>query len=192
MSYLILGLVLFLGVHAVRTVADGWRTRMLQRVGEAAYKGSYTVLSLLGLGLIVWGFGIAREHPVQLWAPPVALRHLALLLTLVAFVLLAAAYVPRNAIKARVHHPMVLGVKAWALAHLLANGNLADVVLFGSFLAWAVANFAAARKRDRAQAVVYAPGTRSGTVQAVVTGVGAWVLFAFWLHGWLIGVRPLG
>ena len=192
MGYLILGLVLFLGVHSVRIVADGWRTQMLQKVGEAAYKGGYTVLSLLGFGLIVWGFGVARETPVQLWSPPVALRHLALLLTLVAFVFLAAAYVPRNAIKARVHHPMVLGVKTWAFAHLLANGNLAHVILFGSFLLWAVANFVAARKRDRAQGVVYAEGPRSGTVRAVVIGVGAWVLFAFWLHGWLIGIRPMG
>jgi uncharacterized membrane protein len=165
---------------------------MLQKVGEAAYKGSYTVLSLAGFGLIIWGFGMARETPMQLWSPPVALRHLALLLTLVAFVFLAAAYTPRNAIKARVHHPMVLGVKTWAFAHLLVNGNLAHVILFGSFLLWGVANFIAARKRDRAQGVVYAAGTNSGTVRAVVIGLGAWVLFAFWLHGWLIGIRPMG
>jgi len=192
MPYLLLGLVLFLGVHSVRIFADGWRTQMLQKVGEAAYKGSYTVLSLAGFGLIIWGFGMARETPMQLWVPPVALRHPALLLTLVAFVFLAAAYTPRNAIKARVHHPMVLGVKTWAFAHLLVNGNLAHVILFGSFLLWAVANFIAARKRDRAQGVVYATGTRSGTVRAVVIGAGAWVLFAFWLHGWLIGIRPMG
>jgi uncharacterized membrane protein len=192
MPYLLLGLVLFLGVHSVRIFADGWRRQMLQKVGEAAYKGIYTVLSLGGFGLIIWGFGMARETPMQLWAPPVALRHLALLLTLVAFVFLAAAYTPRNAIKARVHHPMVLGVKTWAFAHLLVNGNLAHVILFGSFLLWAVADFIAARKRDRAQGVVYAAGTRSGTVRAVVIGAGAWVLFAFWLHGWLIGIRPMG
>jgi uncharacterized membrane protein len=192
MLYLVVGLVFFLGVHSVRVVADGWRTQMLQKFGEVAYKGSYTVLSLLGLALVIWGFGLARENPVQLWVPPIALRHLSLLLTLVAFVFLAAAYVPRNAIKARVHHPMVLGVKAWACAHLLANGNLAHVVLFGSFLLWAVVNFIAARKRDRAQGVVYAPGTRSGTLQTVTVGIGAWVLFVFWLHGWLIGIRPMG
>lgn len=192
MAYLVAGLLLFLGVHSVRTVADGWRMQMLQTRGEAFYKGIYTVVSLLGFSLIIWGFGLARENPVQLWAPPVALRHLALLLTLVAFVFLAAAYVPGNAIKARVHHPMVLGVKTWALAHLLANGNLAHVVLFGSFLAWAVVNFIAARKRDRAQGVVYAAGTHAGTLRAVVIGVGAWALFAFWLHGWMIGIRPMG
>lgn len=192
MGYLILGLVLFLGVHSVRMVADGWRTQMLQKVGEGAYKGVYTVLSLVGFGLIIWGFGIARENPVQLWVPPVGLRHLASLLTLVAFVLLAAAYVPRNAIKARFHHPMVLGVKTWALAHVLANGNVAHTALFGSFLLWAVANFIAARKRDRALGTVYPAGTAQGTLLTVVAGVGAWALFAFWLHGWMIGIRPVG
>jgi uncharacterized membrane protein len=191
MTYLVLGLIVFLGVHSVRIVADGWRTQMLQKVGEAAYKGTYTVFSLLGFGLIIWGFGVARESPVQLWAPPVALRHLALLLTLVAFIFLAAAYVPRNGIKARFHHPMVLGVKTWALAHLLVNGNVAHVVLFGSFLAWAVVNFIAARKRDRAQGASYLAGTSKATVLAVVTGVGGWVLFTYWLHGMLIGIRPL-
>ncbi len=192
MNYLVLGLLLFLGVHSVRIVADGWRTRMLSTTGMAVYKGIYTLLSLAGFGLMVWGFGVARETPVQLWVPPVGLRHLASLLTLLAFVLLAAAYVPRNAIKARFHHPMVLAVKTWALAHLLANGNVAHVVLFGGFLLWAVAEFIAARKRDRTQGTVYAPGTRAGTLITVATGVAAWSLFAFWLHGWLIGIRPVG
>jgi uncharacterized membrane protein len=122
----------------------------------------------------------------------VALRHLALLLTLVAFIFLAAAYVPRNGIKARFHHPMVLGVKTWALAHLLVNGNVAHVVLFGSFLAWAVVNFIAARKRDRMSGVTYAPGSLRGTALTVVVGVSAWAVFAFWLHGWMIGIRPIG
>ena len=149
MTYLVLGLAIFLGVHSVRIVADGWRQRMLQTVGEGAWKGLYSVASLLGFALIVWGFGLARQQPVQLWSPPVAMRHLASLLTLVSFVLLVAAYVPGNGIKARLHHPMVLGVKAWALAHLLANGNLAHVLLFGSFLVWAVLSFSAARRRDR-------------------------------------------
>jgi uncharacterized membrane protein len=191
MTYLILGLVLFLGVHSVRIVADDWRTRTLARVGEGPYKGVYTVLSLLGFGLVVWGFGVARETPVMLWMPPRGMRHGASLLTLVAFVLLAAAYVPRNAIKARLHHPMVLAVKTWALAHLLANGSVAHMVLFGSFLAWGVANFIAARKRDRATGVQYPFGTATGTAMTVVVGLAAWAAVAFWLHGWLIGIRPL-
>ena len=192
MVYLVLGLVIFLGVHSVRMVAEGWRTRTVARVGVGAYKGLYSVVSLLGFGLIVYGFGLARQQPVQLWALPFGMKHVASTLMLVSLVLLAAAYVPGNQIKARLHHPMVLSVKTWALAHLLANGNLAHVVLFGAFLAWAVWNFVAARKRDRAGGVTYPAGTARATMLAVVVGLAAWALLAFWLHGWLIGVRPLG
>ena len=192
MSYLVLGLVLFLGVHSVRIVADGWRTQMRARLGEGAWKGLYSVASVVGLVLVVWGYGLARQQPVVLWNPPVGMRHAASLLTLIAFVLLAAAYVPRNVFKARLHHPMVLSVKVWALAHLISNGNLADVVLFGAFLLWAVLSFRAARQRDRAQNTVYAPGTAAGTGIAVVVGTAAWAGFAFWAHVWLIGVAPLG
>ena len=192
MLYMVLGLVLFLGVHSVRIVADGWRTQTLARVGEGAWKGLYSLASVAGLALIVWGYGLARQQPVVLWLPPVGMRHAASLLTLIAFILLAGAYVPRNAIKARLHHPMVLGVKVWALAHLLSNGNLADVVLFGAFLLWAVLSFRAARQRDRAQGTVYAPGTAAGTVATLVVGAVAWAVFALWAHAWLIGVAPLG
>ena len=192
MTFLILGLVIFLGAHSVRMLADGWRTRTLARLGEGPYKGAFSIVSILGFGLIIYGFGLARQQPVQLWAAPFAMKHVASLLMLLSFVLLAAAYVPRNHFKARLHHPMVLAVKTWALAHLLANGNLAHVILFGAFLAWAVWNFVVARRRDRASGVVYPPGSAQGTAITLVAGVGAWLLFAFWLHGWLIGVRPLG
>ncbi len=192
MVYLLAGLILFLGVHSVRIVADGWRTHIRAQVGEGAYKGLYSLLSLLGFGLIIYGFALARETPVMLWMPPVGMRHAASLLTLVAFILLAAAYVPRNGIKARVHHPMVLGVKAWALAHLLANGSVAHVVLFGAFLAWGVLDFISARRRDRAAGTQYPAGTVSATVVTVLVGVIAWAGFAFKLHGWLIGIRPFG
>ncbi len=189
---LLLGLLVFLGVHSVRVVADGWRSATIARVGELPWKAVYAVLSIIGFVLIVWGFSLARQQPVQLWMPPRGMRHLASLLTLIAFVLLAATYVPRNAIKARLHHPMVLSVKVWALAHLLANGNLAHVVLFGSFLVWAALSFRAARARDRAAGTVYVPGTTSGTLATVVVGVAGWALFAFWAHGALIGIRPIG
>lgn len=192
MLYLVLGLVLFLGVHSVRIVADGWRTQTMARVGEGAWKGLVSLASAAGLVLIVWGYGLARQQPVALWLPPVGMRHAAALLTLIAFILLVAAYVPRNAIKARLHHPMVLGVKVWALAHLISNGNLADVVLFGAFLLWAVLDFRAARQRDRAQATMYASGTAAGTVATLVVGAVAWAAFAFWAHAMLIGVAPLG
>ena len=192
MVWLILGLVLFLGVHSVRVFAEDWRTNTRARLGENAFKGVYSVVSVLGFGLIIWGFGQARLQPVVVWTPPVGMRHLASLLTLLAFVSLAAAYVPGNAIKARLHHPMVLAVKVWALGHLLANGTLADVLLFGSFLLWAVLSFKAARGRDRAAGTTYPAGTLAGTGIAVVVGVAAWLGFALWAHGVLIGVRPFG
>ena len=192
MGMLVLGLVLFLGVHSTRIVAEGWRTRSIARWGEGPWKGLYSLVSALGLVLLVWGYGLARQQPVLLWTPPRGMNHLAALLTLVAFVLLAAAYVPRNGIKARLHHPMLLGVKVWALAHLLSNGTLADLVLFGAFLAWAVLDFRAARQRDRLAGTTYPPGQAAGTIGTLVVGVAAWAAFAFWLHAWLIGVRPLG
>lgn len=192
MLYLIVGLVLFLGLHSIRIVAEGTRSRLRAQWGENAYKSAYTVLSLLGFGLIVWGFGLARETPEVLWVPPTGMRHLAAFLTLLAFVFLAAAYVPGNAIKARLHHPMVLSVKTWAFAHLLVTGTVAHLLLFGSFLVWAVLCFIASRRRDRAQGTVYAAGTLPGTVATVVVGVMGWALFAFYLHGVLIGIRPLG
>lgn len=192
MEILILGLVLFLGVHSVRILADGWRSRMIAARGENAWKGLYSLVSLAGFVLIVWGYGLARQQPVVLWNPPVGMRHLASLLTLVAFVLITAAYVPTNGIKARLRHPMMLGTKLWALAHLLANGNLADVLLFGSFLVWAILGFRAARARDRAANAQAPIGKLSGTLIAIAVGVVLWAVFAFWAHGALIGVRPFG
>lgn len=192
MIYLVLGLALFLGVHSSRMWAGDWRERTVQRLGAGPWKGLYSVVSLAGLALLIWGYGQARQMPVQLWNPPVGMRHLAALLTLMAFVFLAAAYVPGNQIKARLHHPMVLGVKTWALAHVLANGTLSGLVLFGSFLAWAVALFIASRRRDREAGVVYAPGRAGRTVLTVLVGALAWAAFAMWLHGLLIGIRPLG
>lgn len=192
MEILILGLTLFLGVHSVRIVADSWRTRMIAARGKKAWKGLYTLVSLAGFALIVWGYGLARQQPVVLWNPPVGMRHLASLLTLVAFVFITAAYVPANGIKARLRHPMMLGTKLWALAHLLANGNLADVLLFGSFLVWAILGFRAARARDRASNAQAPIGKLSGTLVAVGVGVVLWAVFAFWAHGALIGVRPFG
>ena len=194
MLELILGLVLFLGVHSVRIVANDWRSAQIQQRGERAWKLGYTALSLLGFGLMVWGYGQARQSPQFLWVTPKGMNHLAALLTLIAFVLLAAAYVPRNALKAKLRHPMVLGVKVWALAHLLSNNSLADLLLFGSFLAWAELSFRAARQRDRAHppAPLTASTSPSGTALTVLIGALAWAGFAFWGHAALIGVRPLG
>lgn len=192
MSLMILGLVLFLGTHSVRIFADDWRTQTRARLGEGAWKGAYSVLSVLGFVLLCWGFGIARQQPVVLWIPPIWTRHLAAPLTLVAFILLFSSRFPGSSIQARLKHPMVLGVKVWALAHLLANGTLAHLVLFGSFLVWAVLSYRAARQRDRREQTVYPPGRAGPTVLSVAVGVVAWAVFAFWAHGVLIGVRPFG
>ena len=192
MIYLILGLAIFIGVHSVRMVADGWRTRIRQRLGEGVWKGLYSLASLAGLALMAWGFDAAREQPVVLWTPPTGMRHVAAVLMLLSFVLLAAAYVPGNGIKSRLHHPMVLGVKVWALAHLLSNGMLAHVLLFGALLVWAVLNFRSARQRDRAAGTVYPVGNWRATSIAVALGVAGWAIFAFGLHGLLIGIKPFG
>ncbi|WP_423458350.1 NnrU family protein [Ottowia sp. VDI28] len=192
MSILILGLILFLGVHSARIFAEDWRTQTIARVGEKRWKGIYTLISLAGFALIIWGFGFARQQPVVWWTPPTGLRHLNALFTLVAFILIAAAYVPRNQIKAKLHHPMILGVKLWAFGHLLATRTLADTILFGAFLVWAILAFRAARQRDRAQGITYPAGTLGGTLTTVVAGVVIWAVFAFWLHALLIGIAPLG
>ena len=192
MTVLILGLILFLGPHSVRIVAEPWRTQMLQRLGEKPWKGLYSLVSLIGFALIIWGYGLARYNPVVLWQPPVAMRHIASLLTLASFILLTAAYVPGNSIKARLRHPMILGVKLWAFAHLLANGMAADLVLFGAFLLWAVLDYRAARERDREQSISYGQGKLMPSIVAVVIGTLLWAAFAFWLHRWWIGVAPFG
>lgn len=190
MSLLILGLILFLGVHSARIFTEGWRGRFIAQRGEMAWKGLYALLSVVGFALLVWGYGQARQAPVVLWPSPSWTRHAASLLTLFAFLLLVAAYVPGNAIKAKVKHPMVIGVKVWALAHLLANNTLADLLLFGGFLVWSVLSFRAARQRDAAAGTVYPPGRAVPTVVAVVLGLGAYVAFAFWAHTAWIGVPP--
>jgi uncharacterized membrane protein len=192
MALLVLGLLLFLGVHSTRIFADEWRTGMIRRLGPGAWKGLYSVLSILGFVLIVIGFRQARQESLVLWTSPGWMRHVTALLMILAMVLFFAAYIPGNWFKARFHHPQVLGVKTWAVAHLLSVGVLADVVLFGAFLAWAVLDFISARRRDRANQTQYAPANPIGTTVALATGLVAWSVFAMLLHGPLIGVRPLG
>lgn len=192
MTLLLIGLALFLGMHSVRIVADDARTRFIARRGAGPWKALYTLVSALGLALIVWGFGLARQQPVVLWTPPEWTRVPAALLVLASFVLLSAAYVPRNTIKARWQHPMMLGTAAWALGHLLVNHTLAGVFLFGGFLSWAVLGYRAARARDRAAATRAPAGRLSATVVAVVIGTLAWAVFGIWAHGPVIGVRAFG
>lgn len=192
MTLLILGLVLFLGVHSTRIFANGWRASMVTRLGPLQWKALYAVISIVGLVLIVYGFKAARQETIVLWTSPGWMKHVTALLTMFAFILLVAPYIPHNSFKARLHHPQVLGVKVWALAHLLATGILSGVVLFGGFLVWAVLSFRAARQRDRAAGTRYPPGNAVGTAIAIAVGLVAWSVFALLLHGPLIGVRPMG
>ncbi|MGE5096231.1 MAG: NnrU family protein [Betaproteobacteria bacterium] len=184
------GLLLFLGIHSTRVFADGWRTATIARIGEGPWKGVYSLLSIAGFVLLVWGYGRARGQ-VPLWDPPAFMRYVTVALMLPVFVLFVASYVPRNGIKAKLHHPQVLSVKLWAFAHLLSNGSLADVLLFGGFLAWAVLSYSAARKRDRAAGTVYPAGSAKGTLVCVVVGLAIYAAFVFGLHTWLIGVPPI-
>ena len=191
MSLLIVGLVLFLGIHSVRIVADGWRTQTLARVGEKTWKLGYTVVSLIGFALIVWGYGQARQAPTVLWAVPAWGAKATGSLMLLSFVLLMAAYVPGSKIKTVAHHPMLWGVLVFALAHLLANNTLADVLLFGGFALWAALDLLSCFARDRAAGTVYAPGKPGRVAINVVLGVAVWAVFAFWAHLVLIGVSPI-
>jgi uncharacterized membrane protein len=147
MIILILGLIIFIGAHSF-TMAREPRAQAIARLGEGAYKGLYSLVSLLGLVLIIWGFGAYRaEGYIQVWNPPVWTRHLALLLVWPAFVAFAAAYLPGR-IKGALKHPMLAGLKIWALAHLLANGDLGSMLLFAGLLAWAVAARISTKRRD--------------------------------------------
>lgn len=192
MALLILGLLIFLGVHSTRIFAEGWRARMIQRIGPMPWKGLYAVFAIVGFACIVVGFRHARQESTVLYVTPDWMKHVTAVLMMVAFVLFAAAYTPKNWFKAKFHHPQVLSVKSWAFAHLLAVGVVADVVLFGAFLLWAIVLFAVSRRRDRETHAVYPPGNAVGTTLAIAFGLIGWSVFALLLHGPLIGVRPLG
>jgi uncharacterized membrane protein len=190
MSVLLAGLVVFFAVHSVSIVSDGWRNRMAGRLGEWTWKGLYSVVAVAGLALIVWGYGLARLEPVVLYTPPLWLRHLALLLLVPVFPLLLATYLPGR-IQRAARHPMLAATKLWALAHLLANGTLADVLLFGTFLAWAVADrISLGHREDRP--VPRAPATRLNDAVVVVGGLALYAGFVLDLHARLIGVSPAG
>lgn len=192
MLVFVIGLIVFLGVHSVSIVAPRWRAATIGRLGERPWKGLYSLVAGVGLALLIVGYGMARREPVVLYTPPAALRHVALLVMLPVFPLLFAAYLPgriRNAAK----HPMLLAVKFWATAHLLANGSLADVLLFGAFLAWAVADRISVKRRSTAESheVRAAPPSAYNDAIALLAGLLVYVVFLWRAHRWLIGVSPL-
>jgi uncharacterized membrane protein len=190
MLLLIIGLVLFLGVHSVAILAPAWRVRSIHRLGERAWKGLYALVSLIGFILICYGFGLARHAPVFLYSPPTWLRHAALIVMLPVFPLLIAAYLPGK-IKTAAKHPMLAAVKLWAFAHLLANGTLADLLLFGGFLAWAVADRVSLKRRPVSQTLRTAPPGPWNDAIAVVLGLAIYALLIGWAHVRLFGVSPL-
>jgi len=189
MAVLVAGLVIFLGVHSVAIFAPGLRTRALGRWGEGAWKAAYGLISLIGFALLVYGFGVARQSPVVLYTPPHWMRHVTLLLMLPVFPLILAAYLPGR-IKTAAKHPMLAAVKFWAFGHLLANGLLADVLLFGGFLGWAVVDRISLKRRT--QMIKTAPPGRFNDPIAVVLGLALYALFIGWAHVRLFGVSPLG
>jgi uncharacterized membrane protein len=190
MTLFILGLIIFLGSHSTRIFAEPWRTQMITKLGEKKWKGICTLVSIFGFVLLVIGYGQARQDTVLLWQPPTFSIHLALLLNLFTFVFLASSAPNNNAIRVKLKHPMILSVKIWALAHLLANGTLVDAILFGAFLIWAVLDFRAARQRPspiEANTVI----SLTATGIAIVSGIVVWLAFVLWIHQWLIGISPL-
>lgn len=189
MLYLILGLILFLGAHSVEIFSSTFRANAIARMGERPWKGVYTLISIVGFLLIIWGYGQARQDPILLYAPPVWMRHLSALIMVPVFPLLIAAYMPGR-IKTALKHPMLAAVKFWALAHLLANGMLADVLLFGSFLAWAVADRISFKRRT-VRPIPTAPPSKLNDVIAVVAGLAIYAVFVMGLHSRLFGVSPL-
>ena len=160
---------------------------MVQRIGAGAWKALYGVASLVGLVLLIWGYGLARQEPTLVYVPPAWLRHIGMLLLLFVFPLLLAAYLPGR-IQSRLRHPMLVAVKVWALAHLLMNGMLADVILFGAFLAWAVADRISLKRRPQREMLASAPPSKWNDAIAVVGGLAIYLAFVGGLHQWLIGV----
>jgi uncharacterized membrane protein len=190
MTYLVTGLLLFLGVHSIAIVAPAWRDAQVARLGDAAWKAFYALASVIGFVMLVHGYGIARADPTILYTPPAWMRHVAALLMLPVFPLLLAAYLPGR-IRTAVKHPMLTATKAWALAHLLVNGSLADVLLFGGFLAWAVADRIAVGKRAVPRRIPGPPPGRFNDAIAIAGGLALYVVFVAWAHQRFIGVPPM-
>jgi len=188
MSILIAGLVVFFAVHSVSIFNEPWRDSMVAKLGEWPWKGVYSMAAIIGFVLIVWGYGLARVDPVVLYSPPMWLRHVSILILVPVFPLLLAAYLPGR-IQAMTRHPMLVATKLWAVAHLLANGTLADVLLFGSFLVWAVIDRISMKRRTQ-RLIPGAPPSKFNDIIAVLFGLVLYTVFVLWLHAWLIGVSP--
>lgn len=189
MLVLVIGLIVFLGIHSILIFKPGLNQRMIAQYSENAWKGSYSVISIVGFVLIVYGYGLARQAPSMAYIPPSGLRHLTHLLMLPVFILLFATYFPGR-IKSAIKHPMLWATILWAVAHLLSNGTWADVLLFGGFLVWAVADLVSMSKRPP-KAIPTLPPKRFNDLICIVGGLVVYALFFGVLHRWLIGVAPM-
>ena len=189
MTILVVGLIIFLGIHSISIFAPSFRDGMAARLGAGPWRGVYSLISLIGFALLIWGYGLARREPVVLYNPPFWTRYVAAVLMLPVFPLLFAPYFPGR-IKAALKHPMLVAVTLWAVAHLISNGMLADVVLFGGFLVWAVADRISYRHRTQRPLQGAPPAPRNDII-VVVVGFVLYVLFVFWLHQNLFGVQPI-
>jgi uncharacterized membrane protein len=190
MVYFIAGLLLFFGMHSVGIFAPATRDRAITRLGDASWKGLFTLVSIIGFVMLVHGYGVTRAASPVLYTPPQSLRYLAALLMLPVFPLLLATYLPGR-IKAAVQHPMLTATKAWALAHLLVNGTVVAVLLFGSFLVWAVLDRIAAGRRAVQRRIPAAPASNTNDIIAIAGGLLLYIVFIGWAHQRLFGVAPL-
>jgi uncharacterized membrane protein len=191
MTLLVLGLVICLGLHSTRIIFESGRERAIARIGEGPWKGVYSLISVVGFALIIWGFAQARYDAPQLWTPPAWARHITMLLMLIALILFAGFLFKRSHIAVMTHHPMLWSVLLWSVGHLFANGSAADLVLFGAFFVWSVADLGSSYARDRRNGIVYPEPQLAATAGAIVVGLVVYGLLIGGLHLRLFGVSPL-
>jgi uncharacterized membrane protein len=189
MSLFIVGLILFFATHSISIVAGPWRDRMVAQLGEKGWQGIYSLISIIGFVLIVLGYGVARGTTGVLYTPPLWTYHITALFMLPVFTLLMAANMPGR-IKTMTRHPMLLATILWALGHLISNGAVADVLLFGVFLVWSIADRISVARRAPRMGHQMPPGRMNDAI-AVIGGLAIYAVFVFWAHAWLFGVSPI-
>ena len=191
MLIFILGLIIFLGTHSIRIFFEAWRIKQINTLGEKKWKGIYSLLSLIGFVLIIIGYSQAKLSNISIWNPPLWTWHITILLNLIAGILITASYVPNNAIKVKLKDPMILGVKTWAFAHLISNGTLVGIILFGSFLIWAIIDFNSCRTRKLSISSENIYSSSAMTAITLVIGVIVWAIILFYAHKQIIGINPI-
>jgi uncharacterized membrane protein len=187
---LVLGLIVFFAAHTFVTLR-GARARLMAQMGQNSYRAIFAIIAIIGLALIIWGYGEYRAHEwVQIWSPPAFMRHITVGLMLFAVIFITAAFIPSH-IKMKLKHPMLASIKTWALAHLLSNGDLGSIILFGSFLLWGIYARIAAKRRGDLGATT-APAGWTNDVIVVVVGIVIYLLLGFYFHPYVIGMPVFG